>query len=142
MRIEHRQRIAAKVDVVWGLTEDVERWPTFTPTMTSVERLDDGRLRVGSTARVVQPRQRPRVWTVTAVDAPRRFEWSAKLGPMTLAATHLIEPDPAGAANTLVVELTGPGSGVFGRLTRRQLEAALRTENEGFRRAAEAASTP
>lgn len=34
--------IDAPIERVWELTVDVEAWPRYTPTMTSVERLDDG----------------------------------------------------------------------------------------------------
>jgi len=36
--------------------------------MTSVERLDDGPITLGSRARVKQPGQRPAVWTVTELE--------------------------------------------------------------------------
>jgi hypothetical protein len=140
MRIEHEQFIAAGADVVWRLTEDIERWPSITPTMNRVERLDDGPLHVGSSARISQPRQRPRVWTVTELDAPRRFAWSAGLGPVTMVATHLVEPVPDGCRNTLSVELSGLGSGALARLAGGQLRSALSAENEGFRNAAESAA--
>ena len=142
MTIKDEIPIRAGADVVWSLTEDVEGWPQLTPTMTSVERLDRGPLRVGSQARIVQPRQRPRVWTVTRLEAPRRFEWQAKLGPVTMTGGHLVEATEDGTRNTLTLELSGPGSRLLGLVGGRQLAAAIRTENEGFRRAAEAAAGP
>jgi uncharacterized membrane protein len=137
MTLQHTLPIHAGADVVWSLTEDVEAWPSTTPTMTSVERLDDGPLRVGSRARIKQPRLRPRVWTVTELEAPRRFAWQAKLGTVTMTGGHTIEPTAEGCRNTLTLELSGPGSRLLGVLGGRSLAAALRTENEGFRRAAE-----
>ncbi|HRE03530.1 MAG TPA: SRPBCC family protein, partial [Ilumatobacteraceae bacterium] len=67
--------IAAPAAVVWNLTIDVANWPSVTPTMTSVERLDDGPFGIGSKARVKQPMQRPTTWTVTEFDPERRFAW-------------------------------------------------------------------
>jgi len=78
MKLEHAVQTEAPIDVVWGLTEDVERWPETTPTMTSVERLDDGPLGVGSQARIKQPGQRARTWTVTRFERGRTFAWSTK----------------------------------------------------------------
>ena len=140
MKVEHELVIRAPVDDVWALTVDVERWPELTPTMTSVERLDDGPLQVGSRARVSQPRQRPRVWTVTRLEAPHLFEWSTTLGPLAMRAEHLLEEVPEGCRNTLRVEVTGRGAALFS-LARRVLAEAIETENEGFRRAAESSPT-
>src|SRR5690242_2704258 len=43
--------IDAPVERVWEVLMDVERWPDWSPTMTSVERLEPGMLRPGSSAR-------------------------------------------------------------------------------------------
>jgi hypothetical protein len=127
---------------VWELTEDVERWPQLTPTITSVERLDGGPLRLGATARIKQPRQRPAVWTVIELDPPRRFAWATRVFTITMTGSHEIEPTPSGCRNHLAVELTGFGSTVFGKLFGRQLAAAIATENQGFKKAAEQSVSP
>lgn len=131
--------IEAAVDEVWRLTTDVEGWPRLTPTITSVERLDDGPLRVGSTARVVQPRQRPTVWTVTRIDAPHDFEWQAKVGTVTMTGMHHLAEDSDGCRNHLRLRLSGFGSGALALLLGRTMRGAIETENQGFKRAAEAA---
>ena len=133
--------IDATVDEVWALTIDVERWPDSTPTMTSIERLDDGPMRVGSTARVVQPKQRPTVWTVTAIDAPHTFEWEAKVFGVSMVATHHLVPldDGSRCRNELRLRLSGVGSGLMRRLLGSTLRKTIETENQGFKRVAEAA---
>ncbi len=77
MTITHELIIEAPVEQVWALTVDVESWPTMTPTMTSVQRLDEGPLRVGSTARIKQPGQSSRIWTVTTLEPNEAFAWEA-----------------------------------------------------------------
>ncbi len=142
MRIESSLVIAASVERVWELTEDVERWPTFTPTMMSVVRLDDGPLRVGSAARIVQPRQRPATWTVTRLERPRLFAWETKVVSVTITGTHRLDAVPDGCRNTLTVELSGFGRRLLARLVGRKIQQSIETENQGFKRTAERPSEP
>lgn len=134
--------IAASVDRVWDLTVDVERWPALTPTITEVVRLDDGPFGLGSRARIRQPRQRARVWTVTRFEPGRCFEWATRVGTVEMVGGHRLEATAGGCRNVLTLRLEGRGSAWLGRLARRQLQAAIDTENAGFRRAAEAVSAP
>lgn len=137
MMIENSVEIAAPVERVWELTIDVERLPELTPTMTRVERLDDDPLAVGSRVRIEQPRQRPRVWTVTEVEPKERFAWTTRALGSTMEGRHVMTPTADGTRNTLSLELTGPFAALVGRLLRRPLLAAITTENEGFKAAAE-----
>jgi len=131
--------IEASVEQVWDLTVDIEAWPRLTPTITSVERLDDGPLRVGSSARIVQPKQRPAVWTVTRFDAPHAYEWETKILTVTMAGTHHLVAEGEHCRNELRVELSGFGSGLLRRLLGRTMRQAIETENAGFKREAERA---
>jgi hypothetical protein len=106
--------------------------------MTVVERLDDGPLRVGSSARVKQPGQRAKVWTVTAVEPGRRFAWRSRVFGTDMTGTHTLHPTEQGTANTLTIDMAGRGSGLVGRVMGRQIHKSLATENAGFKRAAEA----
>lgn len=137
MDIIDRLEIAAPVEAVWAHTVNVASWPQLTPTITSVELLDDGPLVVGSRARIVQPHQRPRIWTVTTLDAPTRFEWKTRVGPVEMVGGHRIEATPTGCVNSLSVELSGPGSALLRAVLGRALQRTIATENQGFRRAAE-----
>lgn len=138
MRLESTLDIRAPVEKVWALTEDIEAWPSMTPTITSVERLDHGPIDVGSRARIKQPRQRPAVWTVTRFDRPQLFEWATKIGPVTMTAAHRLEETAEGCRNIVSIELSGFGSGLLGRLVGRRVREAIETENRGFKQRAEA----
>jgi len=137
MSIESELVIGATVERVWALTLDVQGWPALTPTMTSVDRVDEGPLRVGSTARVLQPRQRPATWTVTRLDERSVFEWQTKVATVTMVARHQLAEVPDGCRNTLTVDLSGFGSRLLGRLFGSRIHTAIETENAGFKRAAE-----
>jgi hypothetical protein len=56
-----------------------------------------------------------------------------------MVGAHRLEPVAAGCRNTLTIDLEGLGAGLVGRLLGGQIQRAITTENEGFRRAAEQA---
>jgi carbon monoxide dehydrogenase subunit G len=142
VRLAHQLLVQAPAERVWALTEDIESWPRLTPTMRRVERLDDGPLRVGSTATVTQPRLRPARWRVTELEPPRRFVWETETLGTRIVAGHHVEPAGEGCRNTLTLDVTGRGATVLGGLAGRALRSALATENDGFRRAAEGLERP
>ena len=137
MRIEHVQEINVPAGIVWKHTVDVESLPSITPTISKVERLDDGPLGVGSEVRIKQPGQRDRVWTVTEFQPEQRFAWSTKAMGMTMTGTHELNDAHAGTSNTLAIDLTGPLASVMGPLLKRPLRKALATENQGLKTTAE-----
>lgn len=137
MKLENTLHIEAPIDVVWALTEDVERWPDTTPTMSAVERLDDGPLAIGSRARIKQPGQPTRVWTVTRFEPGHLFAWTTKALGTCMEGSHHLSEEGDGCVHRLELELTGATAGIVGRLLRGQLLKAITTENEGFKAAAE-----
>ena len=96
------------------------------PTVDSVERLDDGPLRVGSRAEVRQPRLPKAVWEVTEIVPGRSFTWEATGPGMRTIGRHEVTPDGAGSTVTLSIEQTGPMGAVaallWRRLTQRYIE--------------------
>jgi len=139
---EHNIDIAASTADVWALTIDVESWPSLFPTVTAVERLDGGPIKVGSRARIKQPGQPARVWTVTEVAAEQRFVWTARAAGFTMTGVHTMTPTAdGGTTNKLTLELDGPLAGLIAALAGRKLRQTLATENDGFRRAVQPART-
>src|SRR3712207_3430600 len=102
----------APVEQVWEVLREVERWPEWAPTVTSVRRLDDGSLAVGSRVRVEQPRIPPTVYVVTELEPGRSFTWVATGPGVRTTARHLLEDlGPGGTRVTLAVEQAGPELG-------------------------------
>jgi len=131
--LEDSIHIAAPADIVWAVTEDVDRWPEWTPTMQSVRRVDDGPFDVGSSARIKQPGMPETTWTVTELVRGRRFTWSARTRGIHMRATHELAPDGAGTRNTLRVEMSGLLAAMLAPLLRGAVRRALRQENEGLK---------
>lgn len=137
MKIADRVEIAAPCERVWELTLDIESWPSFTPTITSVERLDAGSLAVGAQALVRQPGQPRRTWTVTDLDVGRRFAWSTAALGTVMTGVHELAPTATGTLQELTVELDGRVAPLVGVLIRNSIRKALAAENAGFKAAAE-----
>lgn len=123
---ETSRHIEAPTQPVWDVMIDVARWPEWTPTIESVERLDAGPLRVGSRAKVRQPKLPQAMWEVTEVVDGHAFTWEAKGPGMRTIARHEVVPEATGSKVTLSIEQTGPmgavAAFVWRRLTQRYIE--------------------
>lgn len=143
MRYEVDIQIAAEPEVVWATLADVQKWPEWTSSTTSVTRLEAGPLAVGSTARVVQPRLRPAVFTVTACEPGKSFTWAAKAPGVKTVAGHYIEPGEDGrSAVRLVLEQSGLLSVFVGLLAGGLIRRYLTLEAEGLRQRSESGPAP
>jgi uncharacterized membrane protein len=139
MEWTHTQVIGAPVDVVWGLTVDVTSWPQYMPTVQSVERLEEGPLRLGARARIKQPGQRAAVWTVTELTPGHTFSWRSQRRGLAMTGSHRVEPEGDGTRSTLTITMSGPLAPVLGPLLGPLMRRVLRTENGCFaERAAQA----
>ena len=123
---ETTRHIEAPTPPVWEVLYDVARWPEWTPTIDSVERLDDGPFGVGSRAKVRQPKLPQAQWEVTEVVDGRSFTWEATGPGMKTIARHEVVPDGTGSTVTLSIEQTGPmgavAAFVWRSLTQRYIE--------------------
>lgn len=137
MEWTHEQVIDAPVDVVWRLSTDVEAWPGIMPTVTSVERLEEGPLRLGARARIKQPGQRAAVWEVTRFDPGHEFAWESRRRGVTLTGVHRVVAEGDGCRNALTITMTGPLAPLLGLLTGPLMRRVLRTENRCFAERAE-----
>src|SRR5688500_19214568 len=115
-----RMDVEAPVERVWEVLREVERWPEWAPTVTSVQRLDDGSLVVGSRVRVEQPRIPPTEYVVTELEPSRSFTW-VPTGPgvRTTARRLRGEFGTGGTRVTLAAEQAGPVGVAMGRFYRR-----------------------
>jgi uncharacterized membrane protein len=125
--------IAARPERVWAVLRDVERWPEWTPTVTTVTPLDRGPLAVGSRARIRQPKLLPAIWRVTALEEGRSFSWATRTAGVRVTARHWVEPAPGGSRATLAIEFSGLLGPIVARLTRRMCEGYLALEASGLK---------
>jgi uncharacterized membrane protein len=126
--------VDAPVERVWEVLLEVERWPEWASTVTSVRRLDDGPLAVGSRVRVEQPKIPPTEYVVTELEPSRSFIWVATGPGVRTIARHVLEDLGTGGTRvTLAVEQAGPVGTVMGRFYRRLTDRYLTAEAEGIK---------
>ena len=130
--------IKAPPDRVWAVMRDIERWPEWTPTVTSIRRLDAGTLAVGSRALIRQPKLPPARWQVTELDEDARtFTWMTRGPGMRLMARHWVEDNGSGSRATLSIQFSGLLGPLFARLTRDLNDRYLALEANGLRERSE-----
>ncbi len=130
--------VAASPDRVWQVLVDVERWPQWTDSVSSVRLLDAGPLAVGSRVEISQPRIPTGTYTVTALEPGSAFTWEQRQPGSSVSAHHECAPLPDGGTRVeLRVVMSGAVGGVVGRLYRRLTERYLATEAAGLKSRAE-----
>ena len=128
--------INAPPDHIQAILLDVERWPEWTASTTSVRRIDQGPFVLGSRARVQQPKLRPAVWEVTELN-DRKFTWVTRSPGVQITAGHLVEPTRVGSRVTLSLKFSGLLAPLVGWLYGRSTRNYVRMEAEGLRQRAE-----
>lgn len=123
---------------VWAVLADVERWPEWAPTVTAVQALDPGGLRLGARYRLEQPKLAAAVWTVAALQEGRSFTWENVNPGVRSLAFHLVEPVEGGTRLTLRVELTGAMAWLSGKLAASTIRAYIAQEADALAKRAAA----
>lgn len=138
MRHQVTVPIDAPAVVAWQLLADLERWPTWTESMTSVEPAGGGPLAPGLLVTVKQPKLRAVVMEVTEVDPGRSFTWvSRSPGIVTTAVHDVAETGPSTCELTLTFEMVGPLGSVTGVLFGGLIRRYVQMEADGLASAAE-----
>ena len=129
--------INASTERTWAILRDAERWPEWTPTVTGVELLDPGPLRVGTRAMIRQPKLPPALFEVTELDEGRSFTWVTGNAFVKVAARHSVEPIATGSRLELSLRFSGAMGAVAGWLTRKLNRSYLEIEANGLKARAE-----
>lgn len=137
MRFDRTISIHASPERVWEVFADVERWPEWTESVSAVTLLDPGPLRVGTRARVKQPKLPVAEWTVTELQPLDHFTWVATAPGVRTVGGHYVAPDGGGCRATSVLEQHGPGGRLIGLLTKGLTNRYLEMETTGLKRRCE-----
>jgi uncharacterized protein YndB with AHSA1/START domain len=125
--------IAAPADRVWAVMSDTDRWHEWTPSITSVKRLDDAPFAVGTRVLIRQPKFPPALWKITTIEPGRSFTWESAAPGFRAVGTHRVEPILSGSRATLSLDYHGPFGDVFGRMTSAITERYIGYEADGLK---------
>jgi hypothetical protein len=117
---------------VFEVMADTDRWHEWTPSVTSIKRLDGGGFAVGSRAVIRQPKLPPALWTITAID-DRGFTWENRAPGIRVIAHHSAEPTPTGTRATLSLRYEGFLAKLLARMTRGITNRYLEMEAKGLK---------
>ena len=130
--------ILAPPERVWAVLLDVERWPKWTPTVTSAKLLDAGPMTVGSRAKLVQPKLAPAVWRVTELDERKGlFVWVTSRPGIAVTASHLLERTPKGTKVTDALRYSGLLGPLMALLLKKLNREYLAAEVQGLKQRCE-----
>jgi len=129
-------QVQAPAAEVWAVFADVERWPDWTPSVTSVHPLD-GPLALGARFTIRQPRLPRLTWRVVEFEPGRSWVWRAGAAGGRTFAHHLVEPqDDGSTVVTQRIDQRGI-SVLFGLLSRGLTRRYLAEEAAGLKAACE-----
>jgi uncharacterized protein YndB with AHSA1/START domain len=133
--------IDAPAATVWAVLVDVERWPEWNASTSSVRRSRTGPLTVGEQVVVRQPRLPTATYTVTDLDDGRSFTWEAGNAVVRGVGEHVLTPRVGGGCTaTLRLTQRGPGAWLVGTLLGGLVRRYVRAEAEGLKARSEAAT--
>ncbi|MET0458777.1 MAG: SRPBCC family protein [Ilumatobacteraceae bacterium] len=131
--------IDAPIERVWDVYSDVERWPEWTASVTSLTLIEGTEVALGTRARIKQPRFPNLVWEVTEVEPGVSWTWVSRSPGARTVATHLLRSTgPSSTTVEQVIEQTGVLGSLVGRLTRRLTRRYLAMEAAGLEQRVEA----
>jgi len=117
---------------VFEVMADVERWHEWTPSVTSLKRLDAGPFLIGSRAVIKQPKFPQALWTVTSIEKGRSFTWENRAPGIRVIARHSVEATASGSRVTLSLRYQGLLARILAHLTRNITNRYLKMEADGL----------
>jgi uncharacterized membrane protein len=138
LAIEHSETVSidAPPQKVWRVYTDVERWPEWT-AMQKIERLDDGPLTLGSTARIEATNSPTSVWTVTEFEEGKSFTWETSARGVKIVGWHRVDPEGDGSRASMGVRMSGLMATLLSPYLRGIAKRNVALEAEGLKRRCE-----
>ncbi len=134
MFTEDSIEIDAAPQLVWDVFSDVETWPEWTSSVTSLVGLDAPVLAVGRRFAIKQPGMQKLVWTVTEIDPGSSWTWVQRSPGVNVIARHHVTAQPGGGTRVRQ-ELDQGGflGALVGRLMVKKTKRFLELEAQGLK---------
>jgi uncharacterized membrane protein len=134
MFTEDSTEIDAPPQLVWDVFTDVEHWPDWTSSVTSLAGLDSPALGVGRRYAIKQPGMLRLVWKVTEIEPGSSWTWVQRSPGVLVTARHDVIAQPDGP--TLVrqqLDQRGVLGALVGRLMAKKTKRFLELEAQGLK---------
>ena len=134
MFTEDSVEIDAPPQLVWDVFSDVERWPEWTASVTSLVGRNGPTLGVGKRFAIKQPGMQKLVWQVTEIDPSSSWTWVQRSPGVNVVARHYVTGRPGGG--TLVRQELDQGGflgALVGRLMVKKTKRFLELEAQGLK---------
>ncbi len=134
MLTEDSVEIDAPAQLVWKVFSDVERWPEWTASVTSLVGRDGTDLAVGKRFSIKQPGMSKLTWKVTDIDPGLSWTWVQRAPGAFASARHDIIAQPDG--RTLVrqrLDQRGVLGALVGRMMLKKTKRFLELEAQGLK---------
>ena len=134
MITEDSVEIDAPAQLVWEVFSDVEHWPEWTPSVTSLVGRDGANLAVGKRFSIKQPGMSKLNWKVTEIEPGTSWTWVQRSPGVNVTARHHVTAQPGGG--TLVrqeLDQRGFLGALVGWLMVRKTRRFLQQEAHGLK---------
>jgi uncharacterized membrane protein len=134
MVVEDSVEIDAPAQLVWEVFSDVESWPEWTASVTSLIARDGAGLAIGKRFAIKQPGMSKLVWKVSEIDPGSSWTWVQRSPGVRVSARHWVIPQPGG--RTLVrqqLDQRGVLGALVGRLMVKKTKRFLELEAQGLK---------
>ena len=125
--------IDASATLVWDVFSDVEGWPDWTASVTSLRALDGPGLAVGKRFAIKQPRLPKLVWEVTALDEGTSWTWEQRSPGGRTVAVHEVRPTESHTRVVQRLDQQGPVGSLVARMMRNTTKRYLELEAQGLK---------
>ncbi|ORW43038.1 polyketide cyclase [Mycobacterium paraense] len=88
--------IDAPPQLVWDVFSDVERWPEWTASVTSLTGQDGSTLAAGKRFAIKQPGLQKLVWRVSEIEPGTSWTWVHRSPGVRVTARHYVTARPGG----------------------------------------------
>ncbi|MCG2585134.1 SRPBCC family protein [Massilia sp. TS11] len=132
--------IAAAPARVWQVMSELEQWPAWTPSFTSVKLLSPGAPGVGSRVHTKQPRLAAATLVISAWTPGQGFTWGARQPGLSVVAEHALAAAGDGCRVRLAIRFSGFLSGIVSIIYGKMIRQYVEQEAMGLKTACEAGS--